>query len=39
VGPSEGADLALRPGYAPVMRELRARLERWMRDTDVVAVY
>lgn len=31
--PNEAADLAQDPTYAPVLDELRARLERWMRET------
>ncbi len=31
--PNEAANLAADPGHEPVLRELRERLERWMRDS------
>jgi N-sulfoglucosamine sulfohydrolase len=32
--PNEANNLVDDPGYAPVLEDLRARLEQWMRDTD-----
>ena len=32
--PNEAANLATDPGHANVLKDMRGRLERWMRETD-----